>query len=83
MLLLLLQVMAKLKSEATGAKGAIVAALLAASAAHVAARRTVARLDLTYARASPPAGVRLAALVMMAVTTPLYALAQKLVFSKV
>uniref|UniRef100_A0A383VM20 AMP-dependent synthetase/ligase domain-containing protein n=1 Tax=Tetradesmus obliquus TaxID=3088 RepID=A0A383VM20_TETOB len=77
------KVMAKLKSEATGAKGAIVAALLAASAAHVAARRTVTRLDLTYARASPPAAVRLAALVMMAVTTPLYALAQKLVFSKV
>lgn len=77
------KVMAKLKAEATGAKGAIVAALLAASAAHVAACRTVAGLDLTYARASAPAAVQLAALVTMAVTTPLYALAQNLVFSKV
>jgi hypothetical protein len=83
LLLLLLQVMAKLKSEATGVKGAIVAALLAASNAHIAARRTVSGMDVQYARASPALAVRLAALVTMAVTAPLYALAQKLIFSKV
>jgi hypothetical protein len=82
-MLFLLQVMAKLKADATGAKGAIVAALLAASNAHIAARRTANGLDVQHARAQPSLAVRVAAVVMVALTAPLYALAQKLIFSKV
>jgi hypothetical protein len=78
-----LQVMAKLKADAVGAKGAIVAALLAASNAHIAARRTANGLDVQHARVASSLAVRVAALVTVALTAPLYALAQRLIFSKV
>jgi hypothetical protein len=75
--------MAKLKADATGAKGAIVTALLAASNAHIAARRTASGLDVQHARVAPSLAVRVAAVVTVALTAPLYALAQKLIFSRV
>lgn len=64
-------------------KGAIVAALLAASNTFIAARRLVNGVDIRYARQAAPAAAWLTALVSMVLTAPLYALAQKLVFSKV
>lgn len=75
--------MAKLKSEASGLKGALVSALLSASATYVQARRVVTGHSLLHAAAPPSAGQRLVAAVSMALTAPLYVLAQKLVFGKV
>lgn len=79
----LLQVMSKLKSEATGLKGSLVSALLSASTTYIQARRVVTGHSLLHAAAPPSAGQRLVAAVSMALTAPLYALAQKLVFGKV
>ena len=75
--------MQKLKSEARGVKGIIVSALLSASNTFVMARRLLAGVDLRYALQPPSAAARLTALVTAALLTPVYALAQKLVFSKV
>ncbi len=83
LLLLLLQVMTKLQAEAKGVKGAIVSALLSASYAHIQARRVVAGTSLLHALKAPSLVQRVVAAATMAVTAPLYAVAQKLVFSKV
>eukprot|EP00878_Enallax_costatus_P036567 GHUV01041074.1.p1 GENE.GHUV01041074.1~~GHUV01041074.1.p1 ORF type:complete len:511 (+),score=205.18 GHUV01041074.1:480-2012(+) len=77
------KVMQKLNSEAKGVKGVIVSALLSASNTFVMARRLLAGVDLRYALQPPSAAARLTALVTAALLTPVYALAQKLVFSKV
>lgn len=77
------QVMQKLRSEAKGLKGAIVSALLSASNTFIMARRLLAGLDLRYALQPPTAGAKLVALLTAALLAPVYALAQKLVFSKV
>lgn len=79
----ILQVMQKLKAEAKGIKGVVVSSLLSASNTFVMARRLLAGVDLRYALQPPTAAARLTALVTVALLTPVYALAQKLVFSKV
>lgn len=75
--------MAKLQSEAQGVKGTIVSALLSASFAHIEACRVVTGHSLLHATQPPSAVQRVVAAVTVAATAPLYALAQKLVFSKV
>lgn len=75
--------MAKLKSEASGLKGSLVSALLSASATYIQAQRVVTGHSLLHATTPPSAWQRLLAAVSMALTAPLYALAQKLVFGKV
>lgn len=75
--------MAKLSSEAKGIKGVVVAALLAASNTFVSARRLATGTALAHAHTPPSNQQQLAAWLMVAVLAPVYALAQKLVFSKV
>jgi long-chain acyl-CoA synthetase len=75
--------MAKLKAEAKGAKGAIVSMLLSASYAFIAARRVVTGTSLLHALTPPSAAQRLLAAATVALLAPVYALAQRLVFSKV
>lgn len=82
-LFVLVQVMTKLQSEATGVKGAIVSALLSASYTHIQARRVATGHSLTHAQAAPSAVQRVVAAATVTLTAPLYALAQKLVFAKV
>jgi hypothetical protein len=77
------QVMAKLQAEAQGVKGFIVSALLSASYAHIEARRVVMGHSLLHATQPPSAVQQLVAAATVAATALLYALAQKLVFSKV
>jgi hypothetical protein len=77
------QVMAKLQAEAQGVKGFIVSALLSASYAHIEARRVVTGHSLLHATQPPSAVQQLVAAATVAATALLYALAQKLVFSKV
>lgn len=75
--------MSKLTSEAKGVKGAIVSALLSASYAFITARRVAAGVSLLHALQAPTAVQRVVAAATVAVLAPVYALAQKLVFSKV
>jgi long-chain acyl-CoA synthetase len=75
--------MSKLQAEATGLKGHLVSALLSASYTHIQTRRVLQGTSLLHALQPPSAAQRLLAAVSLAVTAPLYALAQKLVFSKV
>jgi hypothetical protein len=75
--------MSKLQSEATGLKGHIVSALLSASYTHIQARRLLQGVSLLAAQQAPGPLQRLLAAVSLALTAPLYALAQKLVFAKV
>lgn len=75
--------MQKLNSEAQGVKGVLVKALIAASNSFIMARRLLAGVDLRYAMQPASAATRLVALVTLALLAPVYALANKLVFSKV
>lgn len=77
------QVMSKLQAEATGLKGHIVSALLSASYTHIQAGRALQGTSLLHAHQPSSTAQRLLAAVSLALTAPLYALAQKLVFSKV
>jgi long-chain acyl-CoA synthetase len=77
------KVMQKLRADATGVKGVIVSALLSASNTFIMARRLLSGLDLRYALNPPTAGAKLTAIITAALLAPVYALAQKLVFSKV
>eukprot|EP00775_Hariotina_reticulata_P004816 gene4816-5063_t len=77
------KVMVKLKSEATGIKRHIVSALLSASNAFIVARRLLQGRDLRYAVRPAGAASKLVALLTAALLAPVYALAQKLLFSKV
>lgn len=77
------QVMAKLSSEAKGLKGAVVSALLSASYAYIQARRVVGGVSLLHALQAPSAVQRVVAAVTAALLAPVYAVAQKLVWSKV
>jgi len=77
------QVMAKLSAEAKGIKGAIVSALLSASNTFITARRVAQGASLLHALQRPSAAQRLVAAATVLLLVPLYALAQKLVFSKV
>ena len=75
--------MTKLTAEAKGLKGALVSALLSASYSFITARRVVAGVSLLHALLPPSMMQRLVAAATVAVLAPVYALAQKLVFSKV
>jgi hypothetical protein len=77
------QVMAKLTSEATGIKAALVPALLSASYAFIAARRVLTGTALQHAVAPPSLPQRLVAAATVAVLGPVYALAQRVLWSKV
>jgi hypothetical protein len=78
-----LQVMTKLKLEATGVKRHIVTALLAASNTFIMARRLLQGTDLRHAVHPASAASKLVALMTAALLAPAYALAQQLLFSKV
>lgn len=83
MLLCAQQVSAKLRAEATGLRGVIVSALLAASLAHTSARRVLAGVDVRYARL-PPGPLELLWAGLLAVATAAgHALARTLIWSKV
>eukprot|EP00879_Flechtneria_rotunda_P005441 GHRR01005734.1.p1 GENE.GHRR01005734.1~~GHRR01005734.1.p1 ORF type:complete len:588 (+),score=208.21 GHRR01005734.1:736-2499(+) len=77
------KVMAKLRAEATGLKAVIVSALLSASNTYIAARRVLQGVSLTHALQPPSAAANLTAMLTVTLLTPIYALAQRLVFSKV
>lgn len=76
------KVMAKLKAE-KGVKGAVVAALIAASLAYVTASRVAQGTALAFARAPRPAAVAAWAALTAALLRPVHQLADALVFSKV
>lgn len=76
------KVAAKLKAE-TGIKGAVVAALMAASTAYVKARRIAEGCALQYALKDRPFWAYLRAVLTVALLLPLQRLAAALVYSKV